>query len=154
MVSGMKHNLAPGLRIGNSAINGKGCFATRNFRHHERVAEFAGEKITFEEAERRRLEPWRKSICDVDLQWSIDGSNGGNGTEYINHSCDPNCYVVVLQGRIFLHATRDIVAGDELTTKYLYELGLEGARCCCRSLDCVEMRGMRGDRCQPSFHFE
>src|SRR5262245_38827987 len=103
----MNQNLAPGLRIDDSPIDGTGCFATRNFGQHERVAEFVGEKISFREAERRRLESWRRSICDVDFQWSIDGSYDGNGTEYINHSCDPNCYVVVLQGRIFLHATRD-----------------------------------------------
>src|SRR5690349_20421137 len=110
----MNQNLAPGLRIGNSVIDGKGCFATRNFRQHERVAEFVGEKITIAEAERRRVQPRRQSICDVDLQWSIDGSYCGNGTEYINHSCDANCYIVVLQGRIFVHAARDIVVGEEL----------------------------------------
>jgi SET domain-containing protein len=143
VISGRHRALAPGLRIARSAIDGKGVFATRHFQQYQQVAEYVGEKITLAEAERRRLEPGKKSICDVDLDWSIDGRYGGNGTEYINHSCDPNCYVAVLDGRIFLYATRDIAAGEELTTSYRYELEREGGRCRCDSLSCVESRKRR-----------
>jgi len=102
------------------------------------MAEYVGEKITIAEAERRRGEPGPKSICALDLEWSIDGRRGGNGTEYINHSCNPSCYLVVLRDRIFVYARRNIAPGDEITADYQYELELEGRKCECRSSVCVD----------------
>ena len=134
----LENAVAPGLRISRSPIEGQGCFAAIYFRRHQLVAEYVGEKITVIEAERRRREPGRKSICDVDLEWAIDGGRGGNGTEYINHSCNPSCCLVVLRDRIFLYARRDIQPGDEITTDYLYELELEGRQCRCRTSVCMD----------------
>jgi SET domain-containing protein len=130
--------VAPGLRISRSPIEGQGCFAAVRFHRHQLIAEYVGEKITVTEAERRRCEPGPKSICDVDLEWSIDGRSGGNGTEYINHSCNPSCCLVVLRDRIFLYARRDIAPGEEITADYLYELELEGRKCRCGSFVCVD----------------
>jgi len=36
---------------------------------------------------------------------------GGNGSMYINHSCDPNCEAVIEQRRVYLEALRTIAAG-------------------------------------------
>lgn len=132
----LENAVAPGLQISRSSIEGRGCFAAVRFHSHQLIAEYVGEKITIDEAERRRCEPGRKYICDVDLECAIDGSCGGNGTEYINHSCDPSCYLVVLRARIFLYAGRDIEPGEEITADYLYELELEGLSCKCRSSVC------------------
>jgi uncharacterized protein len=134
----LENAVAPGLRISLSPIEGQGCFAAVHFYRRQLIAEYVGEKITVAEAERRRCDPGGKSICDVDLEWSIDGSRGGNGNQYINHSCDPSCYLAVLHGRMFLYALRDIEPGEEITAEYLYELGLEGRRCRCRSSFCVD----------------
>ena len=134
----MNQSLAPGLLVAKSGIDGKGCFATVHFRRNQRIAEYVGERISFAQAECRRRAPGKKCICDVDPEWSIDGSRGGNGTQYINHSCDPDSYLVVSKGRVFLHALREISAGEEITMEYLYELGLERTRCNCRTASCVE----------------
>jgi hypothetical protein len=53
--------------------------------------------------------------------------------------------VVVRRGRIFLYALREIAPGEEITTDYLYELGLEGTRCNCRLTSCQETMGPGGD---------
>jgi SET domain-containing protein len=134
----LENAVAPGLQISGSPIEGQGCFATVHFHTHQLIAEYAGEKITFAEAERRRGEPGRKSICDVDLVWSIDGRRGGNGTQYINHSCSPSCYLRVERDRILLFAQRNIFPGEEITADYFYELKLEGRKCRCRSSACME----------------
>ena len=96
------------------------------------------------EAECRRCASGEQCICDVDAEWAIDGSRSGNGTQYVNHSCEPNSYVIVFQGRIFLNALREIAAGEEITTDYLYELGLDGTRCQCRTDSCRETIGLAG----------
>jgi SET domain-containing protein len=135
-------NLAHGLQVAKSSIDGKGCFATVWFGENQQIAEYVGERISLAEAECRRRAPGKKCICDVDHEWSIDGSSGGNGTQYINHSCDPNSYLVISNGRVFLHALREIIPGDEITTDYQYEMGLDGTRCNCQTSSCLEKVGL------------
>lgn len=130
--------LAFGLTVARSKIHGNGCFATIFYRQNQQIAEYVGERISLAEAERRRCSSHEQCICDVDASWAIDGSRGGNGTQYVNHSCQPNSEVIVLSGRVFLRALRQITPGEEITTDYLYELGLEGTRCKCRLASCWE----------------
>ena len=134
--------LVRGLRIGKSEIEGHGCFAAARFRRHQRIAEYVGERITSAEAERRQSASGKKRVCDVDEEWSIDGSLGGNGTEYVNHSCAPNCYVVVSRGRLFIHALRDIAPAEEITLDYLYGLALDRTVCLCQATSCPNRAGL------------
>ena len=133
----MTARFASGLTIRESLIHGKGCFAGVGF-HHKQIGEYVGERISLAEAERRRRAPGEKCICDVDDEWAIDGSRGGNATRYVNHSCQPNSYVVISEGRIFLRALREITPGEEITTDYLDELHSEQVKCRCRATCCDE----------------
>lgn len=137
----MKQKLAPGLRVAKSRIDSLGCFAVVYFRQNQKIAEFVGERIAFAEAERRRSTPGKKCIC-VDPEWSIDGSCGGNGTQYVNHSCEPNSYLIISQGQVFLHALREIILGEEITTDYLFELVLERTQCNCQTASCLGKIGL------------
>ena len=140
----MNQRLVRELTVARSKIHGKGCFAAILFRQNQQIAEYVGERISMAEAERRRCAPAEQCICDVDTEWAIDGSRGGNGTQYINHSCQQNAYVIVLRERIYLYALREIAPGEEITTDYLYELGLEGTCCKCRTLSCRETINLAG----------
>ena len=133
----MKQRLAPGLSLARSTIDGKGCFAAFHFRQNQRIAEYVGERISAAEAERRLSVPGKKFICEVDAEWSIDGSRGGNGTQFINHSCEPNSYLIISQGQVFLHALREIIPGEEITIEYLYELELDETKCRCQTSSCT-----------------
>src|SRR6266566_64377 len=113
----MKRHLAPGLTIRKSQINGKGCFATKHFSGRRKIAEYAGEKISNAEAN-RRADRKTLRICAINNRWSLDGSRGGNGTHYINHSCEPNSYMKISYGHILFIALRDIEAGEEITIDY------------------------------------
>jgi uncharacterized protein len=135
-------NLAPGLSVGKSRIDGEGCFTKVHLPNGVMIAEYTGERISQKEAKRRvRRERGRRRISDIDARWCIDGSRGGNGTQYINHSCEPNCEVIVEHERILIYALRDIALGEEITTDYLYELGLDGTRCNCQTPSCLEEIG-------------
>jgi SET domain-containing protein len=142
----MKLRLAPGLSIDRSPINGKGCFATIHFARGRKIAEYTGERITDAEAN-RRAHRRRLRICALDEEWSIDGSKGGNGTHYINHSCEPNSFMKMLYGHILLYALRDIRPGDEITIDYLSTLHSDSKRCSCGAGKCrgtinkIEVRG-------------
>jgi uncharacterized protein len=132
----MKLKLAPGLAIGKSGINGKGCFATVRFPGGKMIAEYTGEKITDAEATRRAQKRRVLRICAINSRWSLDGSRGGNGTHYINHSCQPNSFMKILYGHIQFYALRDIRPGEEITIDYEYTLHSDKKRCYCGALNC------------------
>lgn len=132
----MNQKVACGLTVASSRIHGQGCFASIPFLRNQQIAEYVGERIPFEEAERRRCSSQQQAICDVDSAWAIDGSRCGNGTQYVNHSCEPNADVLVWGGHVFLYALKDIAPGEEITADYLYELALSGAGCNCRTACC------------------
>src|SRR6185295_9113447 len=69
----MKLQLASGLTIKPSSIHGKGCFATKDFKRRHKIAEYAGEKISNAEANRRAHRKTLR-ICWVNNRWSLDGS--------------------------------------------------------------------------------
>lgn len=135
---------AVGLTIGESLIHGKGCFAAVRFQQSQRITEYVGQRISSAEAESRRHAFGEHGICDVDYEWAIDGNRGGNATRYINHSCQPNCYVLISEGRIFIHAIREIFPGEEITTNYLYEIYSEEKTCRCRTATCYETTRLAG----------
>ena len=126
----MKLKLAPGLSIKKSRINGKGCFATKNFPRGKKIAEYTGERISTVEAMRRSRRRILR-ICAIDSRWSLDGSRGGNGTHYINHSCAPNSFMKILYGHIQFYALRDILPGEEITIDYEMTLHSDRKRCYC-----------------------
>ena len=131
----MKLKLAAGLTITKSAINGRGCFATTPFKRRAKIAEYTGERISDLEAQRRAGRA-KLRICDIDGRWSLDGSRGGNGTHYINHSCRPNAYMKTLHGHMLFFALRDIQPGEEITVDYEETLHPDSKRCHCGAANC------------------
>ena len=124
------------LTVANSSIDGRGCFAAAPFRAGQVVAEYIGEKVSRAEAARRRRGRRRYSLCALDAEWAVDGRAGGNATQYINHSCDPNCEAEVVDGRILIRARRDVSAGEEITVDYQSSYHSDRKRCWCQSGNC------------------
>jgi uncharacterized protein len=131
----MKLQLAPGLTIKKSAIEGRGCFSTKPFRRWRKIAEYTGELISSAEAKRRAGRK-RLRICGIDHRWSLDGSRGGNGTHYINHSCEPNAFMKIVYDHILFIALRDIAAGEEITIDYQETLHSNKKKCVCGAGTC------------------
>jgi SET domain-containing protein len=131
----VKLKLAPGLTIKTSSIHGKGCFATTEFLARRKIAEYAGERISNAEANRRAKRKTLR-ICAINNRWSLDGSRGGNGTHYINHSCEPNAFMKILYKHVLFIALRDIRPGEEITIDYESTLHSDSKRCICRAPTC------------------
>jgi SET domain-containing protein len=143
----MRLALAPGLAVRKSPIEGKGCFSVAPFRSRRKIAEYTGEKITNTEAN-RRANRRKLRICAINNRWSLDGSRGGNGTHYINHSCEPNAYMKILYGHILFIALRDIEPGEEITIDYESTLHSDKKKCICGAPCCRgtinKRQGQRG----------
>jgi SET domain-containing protein len=116
---------APPIVARRSRIQGRGVFATRDIAESERIVEYTGARISSEEADANAPDdegPKRHHtfLFAVDDHVVIDGSVGGNDSRYMNHSCEPNCEVVISRQRVFIHALRDIAEGEELVYDYWY----------------------------------
>ena len=62
--------------------------------------------------------------------------DGEGVAAFINHSCDPNCEVDEVKGRVVINAIRDIAAGEELTYDYNLYDGEDDAPCLCGAERC------------------
>jgi SET domain-containing protein len=114
------------FEIRASGIQGKGAFATREIAPGTRLIEYAGQRITPAEADRRYPDTdddrHHTFLFAIDDDIVIDASVGGNDARYINHSCDPNCDAVIDGDRIWIEAIRAIRPGEELAYDYAFVL--------------------------------
>lgn len=104
-----------------STIHGTGGYARRNIAARTPVIEYLGEKITKAEA-LVRCEANNEYVFTLDDEFDLDGNVPWNPARFINHSCAPNCEAEVEAGRIVIVALREILAGEELTFNYGYDL--------------------------------
>lgn len=132
----MSSYLSPLLSVKKSPINGKGCFANVFFRRWGKIAEYTGERISRGEVKRRVRRRKKLRICAINQYWSVDGSRGGNGTHYVNHSCAPNSFMRVVRGHIIFFALRDIQPGEEITLDYVTTDHPDTKTCSCKSPAC------------------
>ncbi|MGE0101398.1 MAG: SET domain-containing protein [Blastocatellales bacterium] len=131
-----KNHPADGITVKKSRIDGRGCFATTRFLKGRKIAEYVGERISRREIARRLRNRRRIHICAIDSYWAIDGSRAGNGTQFINHSCEPNCDIRIIRGHILFFALRDIEPGEEILLDYEFSYHSDRKRCTCGAASC------------------
>jgi hypothetical protein len=117
--------LNPDIVVRRSRIQGRGVFARRDIASGTRVVEYTGARISHDEADDRYPDDAANGkhhtfLFAVDDRLVIDATTGGNESRFINHSCDPNCEVVITRRRVFIDALRDIAKGDEILYDYWY----------------------------------
>jgi SET domain-containing protein len=114
-------------RVRHSAIHQWGVFATKRIDTGTRIVEYRGRRISRRLADADGRESNEEHpivlLFSVNARTVIDAAQGGNEARFINHSCEPNCETVLDKGRIYIEATRDIRAGEELTYDYQLEAG-------------------------------
>jgi SET domain-containing protein len=112
----------PAYRLRRSRVHGSGLFATRVIPKGAQIIEYVGERISHAEADRRHAdkdpEDGHTFLFTIDAKTVIDAGVGGNISRFINHSCDPNCEVILDDGRPFVESIRAIQVGEELAYDY------------------------------------
>src|SRR3989338_11012308 len=122
----------PRIKVEKSAIHGAGVYATHPIRKGERIIEYVGEKITSEEGTRRsNVHPELTYIFILNEKFDIDGSVGGNDSQFINHSCDPNADTDATEEHIWIVALNDIAEGEEITYDYSFASDDDPIKCRC-----------------------
>jgi len=117
------------LYLDKSDINGTGVFTSVDIPAGTHIMVIKGEVISADECVRRENEENNVYIFWLDDDTYIDTRNSGK-IKYLNHNCDPNCYVEERDKEsLFLIADRDIRAGEELTIDYGYDEIYEECAC-------------------------
>ena len=112
--------------VRQSPIQGMGAFAKRPIPAGTRIIEYAGERLTPAQAEERYPdEPGARHhtfLFAIDDDVVVDASVNGNEARFLNHSCAPNCDVVVDDKRLWIEAIHDIEVDEELVYDYAFVL--------------------------------
>ncbi len=124
------------LVIRHSKIDSEGCYTTAAITKGEFVVEYTGPRLTIRDAD---------ALYDNDPRTYLFGLTDGKHVidgvgvaAFINHSCEPNCEVDEIDGRVMIKAIRDIEVGEEITYDYnLYDGDLDDeSPCYCKSKRC------------------
>ena len=113
------------LEIRPSPIQGLGGFAKQFIPAGTRLIEYAGQRITPAQADARYPDDDDRHhtfLFAIDDEIVVDASVNGNDARFINHSCDPNCDVVVEDEKLWIETIRDVQPGEELAYDYAYVL--------------------------------
>ncbi|XP_022173480.1 histone-lysine N-methyltransferase SUV39H2-like [Myzus persicae] len=137
---------------------GWGVKSAQNIQKGQFVGKYIGEIITVKESEQRLSKRtssldnmWNLDFNDpLNYKYIIDGTHYANFTYFINHSCDANLNVYAVWincldrnlPELALFASRDILAGEQLTTDYFSRISEEntlkknGTKCQCDMKNC------------------
>jgi SET domain-containing protein len=94
------------------------------------VIEYKGKTLTQEQDDKSESH----YLFLVSKAKTIDGWIPGNKAKYINHSCRPNCEIVIRKGRVWVMSLRNIQPGEELTYDYdkeYFEAYIKPKGCVC-----------------------
>ena len=132
-----------------SKVHGIGLFARKDISKKTKIIEYVGAKVTKKEGDRRADKQISKAIknnnngmvyvFELNSRFDIDGSYKYNTARYINHSCDPNCEVSIINNRLWISSIKKIKRDQELTYNYGYEYDTDYKKhkCRCGSFKCI-----------------
>jgi SET domain-containing protein len=123
------------LSVRPSKIHRWGVYAEEDIPANRKIIEYTGERVSRRETKRRSEGPLNYMFT-LDSYWAVDGSVGGSGAEFINHSCDPNVFARIVRGHILYMSKRPIRKGQELTIDYHFDKHVEKVPCSCGARAC------------------
>jgi hypothetical protein len=109
------------LTLKNSSPHGKGVFVCSSVEKGILIIEYKGKRRRWSEYD-HEVDTEYVCLMHSEDEFVIDPRINGNIAQFINHSCAPNCEVIILGKRVFIKTLRKIEAGEEIT--YDYELGI------------------------------
>lgn len=120
---GVKYKVTRGL-------SGLGLTAIAPIPEDEKIIEYVGPHVAW----KTLPEKPNQYLMELNKTTYIDGSTRENIARYINHSCEPNAYLLIQRGHAWIFAARDIEQGEEITFDYGEEFFNEyikpkGCRC-------------------------
>jgi len=124
----MHQNEIQAIEVRESTVHGQGAFAAQPLTRGREIGEYGGRRYAPGEAAERDWDNELTYVFGLSDGSIIDGSEGGNATRHLNHSCAPNCqaYEVTEEDgnvRVVIEARRRIRVGEELFIDYALDIG-------------------------------
>jgi len=94
-----EENVKVRVWVGTSRIAGKGLFAAQDIKKGIRIIQYIGQRISKTETAERFYQG-NQYFFTFNDRYNIDGKTLKNKTRYINHSCDPNCDILITKRTI------------------------------------------------------
>ena len=132
-----------------SQVHGRGLFAVQNIKKGSKIIEYIGDKVTKKEGDKRadkQIKQYKKNknngmvyIFELNKLYDIDGLVAHNYAKLINHSCNSNCEVEIINNEIWISAIKNIKKNTELSYNYGYSYDTDYVDhvCKCGSSKCV-----------------
>lgn len=99
----------------NNLSYGNGVGATEEIKANEMVLKFSG---YFVNSKNKLKQEDLEQDHYLQLASNLYLGSSGNIDDYVNHSCDPNCTVMIKDNEAFLIASKIINPGEEITFDY------------------------------------
>ena len=137
------------IEVRDSKIHNKGIFAAKDIPKDTKIIEYVGEKVNKRESDTISDNEIEKSksnpeelgavyLFTLNNKMDVNGNVSWNTARLINHSCDPNCESDVMNGKIWIIASKKIKKGEELGYDYGYNIdNYEEHICRCGSKNCI-----------------
>ncbi|KKP47210.1 MAG: hypothetical protein UR39_C0005G0023 [Candidatus Woesebacteria bacterium GW2011_GWA1_33_30] len=105
-------------QIKKTKSKGRGIFAKKKIKGKTIIGEYTGTKVKIEKYD---LEQDKAGLYLMFLndKYAIYPDLTKIDIHLINHSCEPNCWILNVSGKVFFFTLRDIKIGEELTISYL-----------------------------------
>lgn len=130
----IQSKIYPKMLLKPAQSKGLGVFADENLMEDQFIVEYIGEVVSQQQlvgrmAKYERSKSKHSYIMSAKCEtltgkktMIVDATKMGNISRFINHSCDPNCYVQIWEtfgyNRIAVFAKQKIQKGEELTYNY------------------------------------
>ncbi|MBS3111674.1 SET domain-containing protein-lysine N-methyltransferase [Candidatus Woesearchaeota archaeon] len=127
------------IEVRTSLIHGSGIYAKKDIPKETRIIEYIGEKISRLKSELFDENPEKGIyLFELNKKYDLDGNVEYNTARFINHSCNPNCYVEIKNEEIWILSINEIKKGEELTYDYGFPLfNFLNYKCNCGTKKCV-----------------
>lgn len=118
----------PSVEVRASGVHGLGAFALRSIPRGQAIGAYEGRRYSPGEQADREWDHDLTYVFGLSDGTLIDGSDGGNATRHINHSCAPNCQAFEVTSEdgeltIQIEARRRLKKDEELSIDYQLDIG-------------------------------
>ena len=128
-------------KIKKSNIDNKGLYAGQDIKDRTKIIEYKGKILTKKQVEENSKFDNEKAIYlfNINKRYDLDGDFKYNTARLINHSCNPNCEVDIIDNEIWISSIKRIKKGAELFYNYGYPFDTDFVDhiCKCGSRNCV-----------------